>query len=82
MIGFSLVPLRLEPSESASLGDSYHVRRVRLNLMTLWAELLPKLTLFWHPACILLTKEPNRLQYIKQPQDLLKGNLYEFVDRG
>jgi len=25
----------LEPSESASLGDSYHVRRVRLNLMTL-----------------------------------------------
>ncbi len=35
MIGFSLVPLRLEPSESASLGDSYHVRRVRLNLMTL-----------------------------------------------
>jgi len=35
MIGFSLVPLRLEPSESASLGDSYHVRRARLNLMTL-----------------------------------------------
>jgi len=31
----NLVPLRLEPSESASLGDSYHVRRVRLNLMTL-----------------------------------------------
>ncbi len=29
------VPLRLELSESASLGDSYHVRRVRLNLMTL-----------------------------------------------
>ena len=31
----NLVPLRLELSESASLGDSYHVRRVRLNLMTL-----------------------------------------------
>ncbi len=31
----NLVPLRLEPSESASLGDSYHARRVRLNLMTL-----------------------------------------------
>ena len=40
MIGFSLGPLRLEPGESASLGDSYHVRRVRLNLMTLQAELL------------------------------------------
>ena len=36
----NLVPLRLELSESASLGDSYHVRRVRLNLMTLKAELL------------------------------------------
>ncbi len=36
----NLVPLRLEPSESASLGDSYHVRRVRLNLMTLRTELL------------------------------------------
>ena len=34
----NLVPLRLEPSESASLGDSYHVRRVRLNLMTLSRE--------------------------------------------
>ncbi len=31
----NLVPLRLELSESASSGDSYHVRRVRLNLMTL-----------------------------------------------
>ena len=31
----NLVPLRLELSESASLGDSYHVRRARLNLMTL-----------------------------------------------
>ena len=31
----NLVPLRLELSESASLGDSYYVRRVRLNLMTL-----------------------------------------------
>ena len=38
----NLVPLRLELSESASLGDSYHVRRVRLNLMTLQAELLRK----------------------------------------
>jgi hypothetical protein len=31
----NLVPLRLELSESASSGDSYHVRRIRLNLTTL-----------------------------------------------
>ncbi len=47
MIGFPLGPLRLDPSESASLGDSYHVRRVRLNLMTLKAELLQGKETLW-----------------------------------
>ncbi len=42
----NLVPLRLELSESASLGDSYHVRRVRLNLMTLVQSLAGRLLYF------------------------------------
>ena len=50
----NLVPLRLEPSESASLGNPYNASRVRLNYTTLPAELF----LFYHPGLALTLQEP------------------------
>ena len=68
----NLVPLRLELSESASLGDSYHVRCIRLNLMTLAVnsnELLPKygtlfenILVFFHELSIILIKKVNSVK--------------------